>query len=82
MTNTQNQIEEALQSMLRRFLEPSVTLTAQTDFSSDLALESIQIMEFMVDIEDHFDIAVDMDSLSRVTTIRELAQVVHKLVTP
>ena len=37
-------------------------------------------MEFMVDIEDHYDIAVELDSLSRIKTINELAAVVTNLV--
>ena len=66
--------------MLEKFVDPATQLTADSDFSSDLALESIQLMEFMVDIEDHYDIAVDLDSLSRIKTINELAAVVTNLV--
>lgn len=80
MATTQKDIEHELLGMLERFVDPATQLTADSDFSSDLALESIQLMEFMVDIEDHYDIAVDLDSLSRIKTINELAAVVTDLV--
>ncbi len=80
MSIDRSDIVPQLQVMLMKFIDSSITLSANSDFTSDLALESIQLMEFMVDIEDHYDIAVDLDSLSRVKTLSELADVVAKLV--
>lgn len=80
MGTKQTEIERELLTMLEKFVDPATSLTANADFSSDLALESIQLMEFMVDIEDHYDIAVDLDSLSRINTVQELAAAVSRLV--
>jgi acyl carrier protein len=33
-------------------------------------------MEFMLEVEDHFDIAIDLESLSNIQTIKDLAGVV------
>jgi acyl carrier protein len=35
-------------------------------------------MEFVVEVEDHYDIAIDLESLSNVHTISELAAVVAR----
>ena len=35
-------------------------------------------MEFVVEIEDHYDIAIDLESLSNVHTISQLAEVVAR----
>ena len=43
---------------------------------TELQLDSFQVMEFMLEVEDHFDIAVDLDSLSNIHTINDLAGVV------
>jgi acyl carrier protein len=33
-------------------------------------------MEFMLEVEDHFDVAIDLESLSNIQTINDLAGVV------
>lgn len=47
-----------------------------TNMVSDLQLDSFQVMEFMLEVEDHYDIAIDLESLSNVQTILDLAGVV------
>lgn len=51
-------------------------ITAQTNMVTGLQLDSFQVMEFMLEVEDHFDIAVDLESLSDIQTIHDLALVV------
>jgi acyl carrier protein len=43
---------------------------------ADLQLDSFQVMEFMLEVEDHFDVAIDLESLSNIQTIKDLAGVV------
>ena len=52
------------------------SITADTDMVADLQLDSFQVMEFMLEVEDHFDIAIDLESLSNIQTILDLAGVV------
>ena len=52
------------------------TITATTNMVTELQLDSFQVMEFMLEVEDHFDIAVDLESLSNIQTINDLAAVV------
>ena len=52
------------------------TITAATNMVTELQLDSFQVMEFMLEVEDHFDIAIDLDSLSNIHTINDLAGVV------
>lgn len=51
-------------------------ITAATNMVTELQLDSFQVMEFMLEVEDHYDIAVDLDSLSNIHTINDLAGVV------
>jgi acyl carrier protein len=80
VTSEVEQIEEALKEILSGSLDSSVGLASDTNFVSDLGLESIQVLEFVMEVEEHFDIAIDMESLSDVHTIGELARVVAGLV--
>ena len=52
------------------------TITAATNMVTELQLDSFQVMEFMLEVEDHYDIAIDLDSLSNIHTISDLAAVV------
>jgi acyl carrier protein len=52
------------------------TITATTNMVTELQLDSFQVMEYMLEVEDHFDIAIDLDSLSNIHTISDLAGVV------
>ena len=52
------------------------TITATTNMVTELQLDSFQVMEFMLEVEDHYDIAIDLDSLSNTQTINDLAGVV------
>jgi acyl carrier protein len=55
------------------------TIASSTNMVTELQLDSFQVMEFMLEVEDHFDIAVDLDSLSNIHTINDLAGVVIAL---
>ena len=50
-----------------------------TKLLADLGLESIQIIEYLCEVEDHFDLAIDEDSLADVHTIADLAHVVARI---
>ena len=52
------------------------TITPATNMVTELQLDSFQVMEFMLEVEDHFDIVIDLDSLSNIHTINDLAGVV------
>lgn len=84
MTNSTEAVGEKLAEILSRYLKdnwadsPSSnkTITPSTNMVTELQLDSFQVMEFMLEVEDHYDIAVDLDSLSNIHTITDLAGVV------
>ena len=51
-------------------------ITAATNMVTELQLDSFQVMEFMLEVEDHYEIAIDLESLSNIQTIKDLAGVV------
>ncbi|MDH3902122.1 MAG: acyl carrier protein [Xanthomonadales bacterium] len=84
MTNSIEAVGEKLAEILTSYLKnnwadsPSSnkTITAATNMVTELQLDSFQVMEFMLEVEDHYDIAIDLDSLSNIHTITDLAAVV------
>ena len=75
MTDT----EQQLSTLLGRIIELPPAFGPQSDLIDDLALESMQVMEFVMEAEDHFDIAIAQDRLADVRTLAQLAVVIEKL---
>ena len=74
-----NETESQLCQLLRTALDKEFPdLTATTDLVDDLALESIQVMDFIAEVEDHFDILIEVDRLASIRTLGELAQLVDE----
>jgi len=64
-------------------LESHGEITGETNLVSDFTLDSFQVMEFMMELEESFDIMIDVSSLSNSHTVRDLAKIVgHELDEP
>ena len=71
-------INEELINLLQRQLADEHIIEPETDMLSDLALESVQIMEFVVEVEDYYDIAISLEALGEIRTIKQFALLVEK----
>lgn len=78
MQPSADEIALELQGMLAAYLGEDPGVTRETDLIADLQMESVQVMELMVEIEDHYDIAVDLATLSSARTVADLAAVVAR----
>ena len=72
-------VEERLMGLLRKTLDADAALSPDTNLVGDLGLESIQVIEYLCEVEDHFDLAIDEATLADVQTIADLAAVIKKL---
>jgi len=57
-----------------------VELGEDTDLLADLNLDSLQVMNFMLQIEDRFDISIPVSILPDVRTVKDLALQIERLV--
>jgi acyl carrier protein len=72
-------IEDRLIGLLRATLGADASLSPATSLVGDLGLESIQVIEYLCEVEDLFDLAIDEGTLADVQTIADLALVIRKL---
>ena len=79
MSNNTSAIITELAGLLTQQLPEPRDIAPATDLISDLALESVQIMEFMVDVEDHYDIAISLEALAEIRTLQQLARLVSEM---
>lgn len=56
-----------------------VTLAEDTALVADMGLSSLEVMESIEQIEDHFDISIPLNILPDVNTIGDLAKKVKEL---
>ncbi|MCC6709154.1 MAG: acyl carrier protein [Gammaproteobacteria bacterium] len=76
---TDKTVEEQLMALLSKSLDAGTALSPQTNLVGDLGLESIQVIEYLCEVEDHFDLAIDEGKLADVQTIADLACVIKNL---
>ena len=88
MNTSISAIEDRIGKLLASYLESSGhpelashgPITGTTNLVSDFTMDSFQVMEFMMELEESFDIMIDMNSLSNTHTVGDLARVVADLV--
>ena len=66
-------------SALRQLNKKGVVLNETSDLVADIGLSSLEVMEFIEKIEDHFDISIPLNILPDVNTVGELAAKVQEL---
>jgi acyl carrier protein len=78
MTATRKDIFAKLCELLGPFNHNNTALTGTTDISTDLNIDSVSVMDFVMEVEDHFDIDIPLNILSETRTIDDLAAVVSE----
>jgi len=78
-TDTPDAIIETLYGLLERFPKAAGHLGPDTRLADDLSLDSVNLMELLVEIEDHYDIGLPLNMMADITTIRELAAKISQL---
>lgn len=67
-----------LNRLLRERLERSGTLTPETELVTDLALDSIQQLDLIVALENHFAVALETEGDEEIRTIGDLVACIER----
>lgn len=71
--------EKALQdicSILARHNRHGVALTPNIDLAGELNIDSVGVLDLIMEIEEHFDIDIPMNQLSSIQSLQDLVDVV------
>jgi len=79
MENSVGDIRATIFDTLRSSLEKIVELSDQTNIVNDLGLDSVAVMDFVMEIEDRFDISVPLDKIAEIETLGDLVFAVRDL---
>ena len=72
-------IEAAVRDALGVIRPNAVALDADADLASEADLDSAEVMDLVMEIEDRLDISIPVETLSQARTIRELCDGIEPL---
>ena len=64
--------------MLEQFNTRNVSLTTDTDITGDLQIDSVAVLDLIMEVEDEYGISFPMNLLSEIRTVGDLVQAIHK----
>jgi acyl carrier protein len=70
-----SRISAALQEVVGR----PVVVTDKTDIVNDLGLDSLAVMNFVMALEDEYDISMPLDRMAEVQTVGDLVRTIEDL---
>ena len=79
MSNNATNIEAEIVELLAPRIPAGIHVSAQTQIVGGLGLDSVAILDFIMDVEDRFDISIPLDRVAEVQTIAELSSAIEAL---
>jgi acyl carrier protein len=76
---TQAEITELLCQRLASFTNAEIEISPETNLISQLAIDSVKLLNLIMEIEDHFDISVPLNALVDVLTVQDLAMLIYRI---
>jgi acyl carrier protein len=76
---------EAIQERLKTIVKPYVNnhenfenLSSESNFISDLEINSANLVDVVLDVEDEFDIRIENDDMEKMTNVEATVEVIQK----
>jgi acyl carrier protein len=66
-------------SLLEPLNAKGLKLTRETDLIADLEIDSVSVLDIVMDIEDNYDISIPVNTISETRTIGELVDAIHSI---
>ncbi len=80
MKDTASMVEEAVRAALATVRPDAEGIAGNTDLARELGLDSVQVMDMVMEIEDRLDVSVPVETLADAHTLDQLVAGVAKLV--
>lgn len=79
MNDSVDDIRTIVIATLRASLQTPIELSDSTNIVRDLGLDSVAVMDFVMEAEERLDVSVPLDRISEVETIGDLVATIHDL---
>ncbi len=77
-----DEIMQLLCDRLSSLTNSELQVTADTNLINQLSIDSIKLLNLIMEIEDTFDVSIPINALADVQTVRQLADLVYKIKSP
>jgi len=79
--NHYSEILDQLNKLLMPYIksDSNIVLTEESDLMNDLGLNSVKVMDLLLNIEDHFDVSIPLSELPDVRTVKDFAILLEKM---
>ena len=79
---TQDQDNDVFQKacdLLGPYNKKNITLEMNTQISADLEVDSVAVLDLIMEVEDTYNISIPMNSIAKIQTIGDLVHTIHDL---
>lgn len=76
-----DEIMQLLCDRLSSLTSADIEITPETNLISQLSIDSIKLLNLIMEVEDAFDISIPINALADVQTVRELVDLIHRIKT-
>jgi acyl carrier protein len=66
--------------IIKRLSRRPIETTPESELMADLGFDSLQVLELVGELEDHFNIAVPLNGLTHIRTVAQIAAEAGRLV--
>lgn len=78
---TKEEIIKKLTTIVKPYIqneEAFKNISEDTDFMSDLEINSANLVDIVLDVEDEFNIMIDNDSMDKMLTIKSVVEIIKE----
>jgi len=72
-------MRDEIAAIFEQVLGRSVMITDDTDIVEDLGMDSLGVMNFVMAIEDFYDLSIPLDRVAQIQTVADLVRAVEDL---
>lgn len=76
---TSEETEAKILALLANHARGAPELGGDTKIMADTNMDSVAVMDFVLELEDEFDITIPLNRLAEITTVNELVAAVREL---
>ncbi len=79
METVDQEVRSRISAALQEIVGRPVAISDETDIVNDLGLDSLAIMNFVMALEDEYDISMPLDRMAEVQTVGDLVRTIEEL---
>ena len=72
-------IRSEISAIFEQVLNHPVSIEDDTDIVEDLGMDSLGVMNFVMAIEDYYDLSIPLDRIAQIQTVADLIRAVQEL---